>query len=254
MVAPIKTISRAQRLQEAQQRATRARSEAFVNYTVKVCGLRLKPITIETFNALDAFGSAFFSGGPVTFIDIVNFIWIHHPAFSDEARAEKARVSRHVWRYLHPRLSGLNDLVWFASTLPRFRWMRIFRRPQANALQDETVEEIRRLVREAVNDMPTGDDDGGEPMQFSFEAYILNLFHRQLGMSFAETRALPMKQLAEHYREIIHFMTKGKALLITREEVEIWREDLAAKTAVAQAELKAKAEAEAAKKGAKKRV
>jgi hypothetical protein len=246
MVAISNERSLSELLQEARQRAARLRCEAFVEYTPEVCGLRLKPVTLDSFNALDAFGNAFFHGGAIKFEDIANFVWLHHPDFGQFNLEEKARVTCAVYRYLNPRFWRLNELVWFASTLPRFRWMRHFRRPRAADRQSETVEEIRRLMLEAMSDMPAGDDDdhderSSEPMPFSFQAFILNTFKRHLGLSFAETRALPMRQLAEHYRELLHHRSNGKALLLTREECKIWAEDLLRKNEAHKAELAAEA-------------
>lgn len=230
MVAfPAETPTRAERLAEAQQEAAQARATAFVAYTPEVCGFRLKPVSLDSFNALDAFQNAFFHGGAIKFEDIANFVWIHHPEFGQFNRAKKTEVTCAVYRYLTPHFSRLNELVWFASVLPRFRWMRHFRRVRSSERQAETIDEIRRLMTEATADMPGGgDSENGDkkPIEFSFQAYLMNTFKRHLGISFEDTRTMPMRQLAEHYREILHHVSNGKALLLTRKEAGIIAEEL----------------------------
>lgn len=225
------TDSLAERLRAAQEKARRARCEAFVEYDAMVAGERIGPITLETYNSLIAFENAFVTGGSVGFDDIANFIWVHHPRFGQFNRAEKKRVTRRVFSALRPAFPTTNEVVRLLAQFPRLRVLRCVVRPSAEERVAAVVTEIRRLLAEATDDLPTS-DVGGEPIPFAFQAYVLNLFRRTLGMPFEETRRLPLRQLAQHYREIVHRESKGKALLLTREEAAIWREYLGGHPAV----------------------
>lgn len=204
------------------------RCEAFVNYAPTVAGERLRPITLDSYNALVAFGNAFVTGEGIGFEDVANFVWLHSPAFGQFAREEKAQTTRRVARALTPRFPTLNLLAAFFSQFPRFRFLRHCVRPTEGELFMAAVAEIRRLLIEATGDLPTSDGEG-EPLPFAFQAYVLNVFRRDLGMAFDETRAIPLKQVAEHFREILHHASGGKAILLTRDEAAIWREYLKAK-------------------------
>jgi hypothetical protein len=224
------TDSLSARLEAAQERARRFRCEAFVEYSPIVAGEKLRPITLETYNALVAFGNAFVMGTEIGFADIANFIWIHHPRFGQFNRKEKARVTRRVFDSLRPTFPNLNAAARVLSQFPRFRILgRLTTRSESERVT-EAADEIRRLIIEATQDLPTGDEKG-EPIPFAFQAYMLNLFRRELGMSFDETRAIPLRQLAQHFREVLHNSSKGKALLLTASEAEIWREHLARREA-----------------------
>lgn len=231
MVAQLHPLS--QRLHEVQQEVARHRVEAFVDYSPEVCGIALRPITLDSWNALMAFQNGFVTAGGVSFIDVVNFVWLHHPNFGQFNRREKKRVTYAVWRALTPRLAALNGAIHFLVQFRHFRWLGRFRRQTGVDRFQEAVEEIRRLLVEATRDIPRGDEDGN-PLPFSFQAFVLNLFRRELGMPFAETRAIPLKQLAEHLRDILHHRSAGKAILLTPEETAVWADYLAEKTAEAQ--------------------
>ena len=213
------------RLKAAQAAARRVRTEAFVAYRPTVAGIVLNPVTLGSYNALNAFGNAFVSGRSPALADVINFVWLHHPDFGQFHRDEKRRISRRVDCALTPHFPVLNEFLRIVCTFPRFRFLRHLVRPSALDLQGEAVLEITRLIEEARGDFPSG-EEAGEPNAFSIHAHILNLFRRELGMTFAETLALPLKQITQHYREIIHHSTHGKALMLTRAEAEIWREHL----------------------------
>jgi hypothetical protein len=214
----------------AQTRARHLRCEAFVDYIPVVAGLPVRPVCLASFNKLVAFENAFVTGGEVRFDDIVNFIWVHHPQFGQFNRRDKKRVTLEVYAALRPALPTLNDLLILLSQLPHFRVLRRMIRPTPHERVAIAIREIRRLIAEATEELPSG-DDSGEPIPFAFQAHILNLFRRTLGMSFEETRQLPLRQLAQHYREIVYRESKGKALLLTKEEAAIWREHLGEHTA-----------------------
>lgn len=224
---PPTTPTRAERLAAVHAASRALRCEAFVDYAPTVAGIRLRPITITSYNLLVATRNGFVTGAGVGVLDIINFVWVHHPAFGQFAHADKRRVSRAAYAAVCPAFPAINALVRVAMTVPRFRWLRWFARPTAEERVEPITREIVRLLTEARGDFPTG-DDGGEPAPFANQAHLLNLFRRELGMTFAETSALPMKQVAQHYRELIHHATAGKAVLMTPAEAEIWREHLQA--------------------------
>jgi hypothetical protein len=220
------------RLKRAQQRAAQARCEAFVHYSPVVAGLALNPITLGSYNALHAMRSAFVTGEPIRFDDVANFVWLHHPEFGQFNREAKRRVTNAVRNALSPSFPALNATVRVLMQFPRFRFLRAIARPTAEQLETEAIKEICRLVQEARRDFPKQDaEERGEPTPYATNAHFLNLFRREFGMTFAETSALPLKQLAQHYREAVHVASKGKAILLTEEEAAIWREHLGPKVA-----------------------
>lgn len=223
MVADLKYYQ--DRLAQAQDGARRLRCEAFVDYSPVVAGQRLRQITLPSYNQLCAFECSFVRPGEITFRDIVCFIWVHHPEFHQFNEAGKRRITHEVWRALNPRYAGVQSLIRLMCPFPRFRWLKRWIRSDAGELQIEAIAEIRRLVHEALHDFPR-DDPGaeGEPLPFSFQAQVLNLMRRSLGLSFAETCALPLKALAQHLREILHVESKGKVAMLSPEEARVWSE------------------------------
>lgn len=217
-----------ERLDRAQANAARIRCEAFVDYAPVVAGERLRPITLGTYNALFAFGNAFVTGGAIAFEDIAGFVWLHHPNFGQFNRREKKAVTRRVYAALRPSFPNINGALAVISEFPRFKLLRRFVVAHQGQRVGEAIAEIRRLISEAAGEMPRG-DESGEPMPFAQPAQVLNLFRRYLGMSFEETRRIPMKQLAQHLRELAHHLSDGKAILLTPEEAALWREHLTAK-------------------------
>lgn len=215
----------ADRLRAAQEKAAQMRAEAFVDYWPVIAGERLRPITLASYNTLAAMGNGFVTGAGAGLVDIVNFIWLHHPHFGQFNRRDKARVSRRVVAALSPAFPAINGAVRVLCQLPGWRGLRRLARPTAEELRGEAAAEIARLLREACGDLPRGEGEG-EPIPFAQAAHMLNFFRRELGMTFAETLALPLKQLAQHYRELIHHGSRGKAVLLTPEEAAIWREHL----------------------------
>lgn len=218
-----------QRLASVQETAARLRCEAFVDYTPVVAGQRLLPVTLPSYNRLCAFGCAFVTGAPVAFADLVCFVWVHHPEFGQFNARAKTRVTHAVWRALHPRFDGVQGILRFITPLPRFRWLARFHRPMGAELRAVAVADIRRLLHEALHDFPppAADDAPAEPLPFAFQAQILNLFRRSLGLGFDDTRSMPLKQVAQHLREALHHASGGKAQLLTRDEAAVWADYLA---------------------------
>src|SRR5688572_18063262 len=103
-------------LEHAQADARRYRCEAFVDYSPTVAGETIRPITLETYNALIAFGNAFVTGEAIGFDDIANFVWLHHPSFGQFNREEKAQVTRRVFDALRPRFPALNAAAHFVTS------------------------------------------------------------------------------------------------------------------------------------------
>jgi len=233
----------AQRLIEVRARAARLRSEAFIDYEPMVCGVRLRPVTLATYNRLLAFESPFVTGGPVDLEALAVFVWLHHPDFSQHGTRARRRVLRRVHRALFPRWPRLNALLLAVSTLPRFRWLRPLTSATEQQRHTEAAGEIRRLLDEALHDYPSpgSSEEDAEKVKrqsdappIAFQASILNTFRRALDIPYAETEALPLKRLIQLYREVIYTSTGGKGLsLMRREEAAIWSEHLGRKNAAA---------------------
>lgn len=210
-------------LHEAQARARRLRCEAFVNYAPILAGTAIRPITLESYNHLLAFESPYVTGGEPGLEDMFAFLWVHHPDFGQAHDRARRCALRAFLRHVTPRWPTLNGFIRFLAPFPRFRFLRRFIRPTHAERVAEVDAEIRRLLTEALGEFPSGPADE-TPLPFSFQAQVLNLMRRELHLTFAETRALPLKQLAQHLRELIHTASAGRALLLTPEEAAIWRD------------------------------
>ncbi len=227
MVAEAKSIR--QRITEHRAEIARLRCEAFVDYTPEVAGVRLRPITLASYNRLLAFQSPFVLGGPVDFAAVFVFVWVHCPEFGEFAVKAKGRALRRLYRAMHPRWPHLNLFARFVGQFPGWRWAYRMSVPTAEERFAEAVGEIRRLLNEAMHDFPLASDDdrnrGSSPV--TLQAQLLNTFRRELAMSYAETEALPMKRLVQLLRESVYHKTGGKGLsLITRTEAALIREHL----------------------------
>lgn len=210
-------------LAEAQANARRLRSEAFVRYVPVVAGVRLEPLTLDRYNRLVAFENAYVVGGSPRVEDLLVFIWVCSARFGQFAEAERRACYRTVLRALRPRHPVLGPVARVLCPLSGL-WRRLLSgficEDEASLLQ-EADGEVRRLVAEALGDFPR-DDSKGEPLPFAFQAQILNMLRRELGVSFDEARALPMKELAQHVRELVHTASRGRAQLLTPAEARVW--------------------------------
>ena len=219
----------ASRLEKLKGDQAIARDEAMVDYSPVVCGLHLVPVSLHSLSRLRAFRNAFVTGSAPTFEDVANFCWIHQPDFGQFNRLGRRRVYRHCWRALHVPacLEGINAVARLFAFAPQFRWLRWFTVTPSHERFEGAVEEIRRLLTEALHDYPTAGEDGdGAPIPYAFEAYILNTFRRELGMPFEEVRAMPLRRMTQHLRELIHHANPKSLALMTKEEAEIWKEHL----------------------------
>lgn len=213
------------RLHELKTEQAIARDEAMVDYTPVVCGLHLLPVSLMSLSRLRAFRNAFVMNAPATFEDVANFCWIHDQRFGQFNRSGRRAVYRACWRALHPRFETLNTVAHVFALSRRFRWLRPFLVPPHRVRFQDAVTEIRRLLAEALADYPVAGDKG-EPIPYSYEAYILNTFRRELHMSFDEVRAMPVRRMTQHLRELIHHANPKSLSLMTAAEAEIWREHL----------------------------
>lgn len=228
MVAEAKSIG--QKITEHRAEIARLRCEAFVDYTPEVAGIRLRPVTLASYNRLLAFQSPFVLGGSVDFTAVFVFAWVHHPEFGEFAVKAKRRALRRLWRALHPRWPHLNLFARFVGQFPGWRWVYRMSVPTAEERFAEAVAEIRRLLEEAMHDFPlsSDDEDKRQPAPVSLQAQLLNTFRRELSLTYAETESLPLKRLVQLLRESVYHKTGGKGLsLITRTEAALIREHLA---------------------------
>lgn len=227
------------RLAAAQAQARRLRCEAFVRYTPIIAGQRLHPLTLERYNHLLAFENPYVTGGPATLEDLCAFVWIMHPDFGQFAHRARRRVLRATLRALQPRTPRLTALarLWLPvlhrrpglfARLLRAALRPLAARPTAAELLATASETAAHLITTALQDFPTDSAPDGQPLPYALQAQILNLMRRELGLPFAETRHLPLAELAQHLREILHRATEGKAPLMTPAESAVWRDYLAA--------------------------
>lgn len=248
-----------ERLTEIRAWSAKLRCEAFVDYRPVVCGLTLNPVTLASYNRLIAFDNAFAVGGPPSLEAVCVWVWVHHREFGQFAANPKETVFSQVRRALHPRCENLNAFVHVVSSLPRFRWMARFRVATAQTRFDEVAAHIRHLMAEALYGFPVPTDDEAKRIDaeereierqeeeketgkhlprgmerfeaapsVAFQAQILNTFRRDYGMSYAETKALPLKELSQLWREHLwqHAGDKTGLKFMDREEAALWAEQL----------------------------
>jgi hypothetical protein len=240
-------VAFAERLKEVRARGARIRSEAFVDYRPVVCGLTLEPVTLASYNRLVAFDNAFATGAAITMESVLVWIWIHHRDFGQHAVAQRRKVFRRAASSLRPWLPNLNLFLCLIATFPRFRWLAWCRRPTAQDLFADTVARIRHVMNEALAGFPSlaeddhaiePDDDGPKNARkkgydgsaaVAFQAQLLNTFRRTYGMSYAETESLPLKKLAQLWREhlFVSLGDKTGLWMIDPEEAALWRDELA---------------------------
>ena len=238
MVADPQILAFQRRLAEVHQAAAARRTAAFVDYAPLVCGLALQPLTLRTYTLLLAWRNAFVCGGTVALKDIVQFVWVHQPEFGQFAHGPRRRLTRRVWRALHPRLPTLNTVIRFLAPLPRFRWLRPLCRRTAAERHALAIAEIRRLVAEALADFPPPTADS-PPAVCALTPQFVALLVRGYACDFDTARrlvaALPLAQLMQYLREILHRLSQGRDKLITPEEAAVWADYLGYKTEQARA-------------------
>lgn len=232
-------------------RIARFRSEAFVDYTPRLCGLDIEPITLRSYSRLIAFDSPFVCGGPVGAEDIAIFIWIHRPEFAQRAPAERRRIFCAVLSALHPVFPRLNELghVVRAVLKPSLRAChRLAPRRALVALLDrwlvpshstrfsEAVIEIRRLVAESLADFPSERRGGASEDEdkitaqgptVALQAHFMHTLASGLNLSIADVETMPLRRAVQLYRDcIVTAGAKGIALMHP-EEARVWQEELA---------------------------
>ena len=224
------------RLAAAQANARRLRAEAFVRYQPEVAGHVLAPVTLDTYNLLVGWENPFVVGGECDEVALHQFIWCHSPDFGQFAHAARRRSLRRMLVALHPRHPFRGGLARFAAPFGAARgltgWfarrLRPWCEPTAEELAAAAIAECQRLVAEAIGEFPTSrpgpEAAPVEALPFALQAQILNLLRRELGLPFAETRALPLKELAQHLRELTWTASGGKAALLTPAEASVWAE------------------------------
>lgn len=242
----------AEKLAAARSRVARLRSEVFVDYTPRVCGIDLEPLSLKSYSRLLAFESPFLWGGPIALEDIAVFVWVHRPEFGQHAVVARRRIFRRVAASIEPRFPRCNAvghllLGLLQAQLPRSRnWS--LRRLAAKALQswlrpplsvgyDSAVSEIRRLVAEALLDFPKSldaeNEDAGRQLpaqgpSVAMQAHFINTLVRDLGLRPIEIETMPLRRAIQHYRDcLVSKGVKGLALLHP-EEAQVWREELIA--------------------------
>lgn len=181
-------------LAEHRKRAAARRAAAFVPGPDLVCGITCNPITPPSFTMLQALGSRFICGGGQPGEgDIRNYLWIHSPEFepgnSWRVRRKRARV---VGRF---------------TALGRKAWLRVFRVPDIHtyvAAMAFAINDIARLVEDALADAPATSGLGTKPARATLEAQMIDLFAQAYHWTPERTRATPLRQLYQLIRLINH--------------------------------------------------
>jgi len=215
------------RLEKAHANARRMRSEAFVRYSPIVAGQRLTALTLDTYNLLIAWENPFVVGGICEFHHLAQFVWAHSPEFSQFNDEARKLCVRNLALALLPNNPNLSDMARALSPLPKMNWLARFIEPTAKDLETAAIEECSRIVSEGIGDFPTDkaeskEEAPSEPLPFPLQAQILNTMRRELGVPFSETRSMPLKELAQHLREMTWTASKGKSTMLTTEESEVW--------------------------------
>jgi len=237
-----------QRLAEVQKDLRQRRAAACVHYEPSVLGFVLKPITFSSYGLLLAMNNAFAVGGAVGFHDIFQFIWVHRPEFGQYADRERMALLKKVNRAIHGRFPQLNAFanVFYPAALAARRskiglpflpiafFLGKIRRPPANENYLQAIGTIREIFDEALHDFPRGGDDSS-PLPYAVRPQIISLLQRGYGLDFVSAGklvdTLPLKELVQHLREVIHRLSGGKDKLLSSAEAKVWADYLAYKTA-----------------------
>jgi hypothetical protein len=150
----------------ARANTARRRAAAMIGTWDVVSGVRLVAMTPRTYSRLIVLASPFLQrGASVTQRDVQNYVWAHHPAFTDDpvagprVRAEVvAQFDRHLippwWKWRYSR-AGLHDFTAAAYAL--------------------AASEIRELTEVAFADAPPQDLESGRAPVASLEAQFVDM-------------------------------------------------------------------------------
>jgi hypothetical protein len=138
-----------------------------------------------------------------------------------------------------PILSGAARLSPWWSPLPLLAALcRRLRQRTATERFEDAVAEIREQVRQATHDFPAGDEDA-KPLPHALFPQFVSLLVRGYEVDFLTARDLaaemPLRQLMQFVREIIHRLSQGKDKLLTPQEAAVWADYLEHQTQAVQA-------------------
>jgi hypothetical protein len=156
---------------EAVQEEQRLRDRAYLDLPRFIAGIRVRPLTIELFNRLDAAGSAFVHGRSPTAGDVAVFLWI---------------VS-YEWR----------EIRTWRDRLVRWRFFRKIREHKFC----QSVLAIDEYIVNAYMDAPaaTGKSDPGRKKYTSWNAVLIDEFAATYGWSIKEIQSIPLDILFQQF-------------------------------------------------------
>jgi hypothetical protein len=97
---------------EAVEREGLIRVLSYIPVSERICGIQVKPLTLEHVAMLEAIGSPFVSGGAVFPHDIAAALWILSRDYKPDARWRRRRFLRHVGKIgFTELLSGLDQYI-----------------------------------------------------------------------------------------------------------------------------------------------
>lgn len=172
-------------LVEYRRMAAKRRAAAFVPGMDLVCGIPCNPITPQSFSSLLALGSRFICGGGQPGEgDIRNYLWIHSPEFEpgNSRRVQRKRAA----------------VVAQFTAMGRKQWLGVFRVPHLHtyvAAMALAINDIARLVDDALADAPISNTMGSKPAKATLEAQLIDLFAQAYHWPPSRTRAMPLRQL-----------------------------------------------------------
>lgn len=179
-------------LAEYRRLAAKRRAEAFVPGLDNVCGIPCNPITPQSFTMLLALGSRFVCGGGQPGEgDIRNYLWIHSPEFEPG----------NSWRIRRKRERVVSKF----TALGRKAWLRVFRAPDIHtyvAAMAFAINDIARLVEDALADAPASSGIGQKPARATLEAQMIDIFAQAYQWTPKRTRTTPLRQLYQLIRLI----------------------------------------------------
>jgi len=151
-------------LQQAVERETAIRNQAFLDFPESICGIEVKPLTLRRMLLLESVGSPFICGGMVT--------------------------PYHVGAFF----LAMTDAKGFA------RW-RLLRRVGLLKTED-AIEGIKAFLDESLQDSPPKRNTGETASYYSATSAIVDVFASEYGWSRSEVLDDPVKRVFQYLKAI----------------------------------------------------
>lgn len=167
-----------------------SRNVAYLDLDDRICGVPVRPLTLQHLVTLETIGSPFIVGGRVTFVEAAGFLWLLSPRWRADAR----------WR--------------------RWWFYRSLRKIQFKAL----VDGIREFILDAQRDLPGGKTNRVRASYYSTACALVDLLATEYGWSERAVLHLPLKRILQYRNRI--FERNGEVMFNPSDEAkQKWLDD-----------------------------